>query len=60
MKSLEVGQGFTDNEVRLVLDGRAHILTLTALRLPEETILMELAPMDNQRRICQEQLQHAQ
>lgn len=59
-ESLDAGQGFTDNEVTLVLDGRAHILSLTAQRLPEETILMELAPMDNQRRLSQEQLQHAQ
>lgn len=59
-ESLDAGQGFTDNEVTLVVDGRAHILSLTAQRLPEETILMELAPMDNQRRLSQEQLQHAQ
>lgn len=59
-ESLDAGQGFTDNEVTLVVDGRAHILSLTARRLPEETILMELAPMDNQRRLSQEQLQHAQ
>lgn len=59
-ESLDAEQGFTDNEVTLVVDGRAHILSLTAQRLPEETILMELAPMDNQRRLSQEQLQHAQ
>jgi hypothetical protein len=27
--------GFTDNEVTLVIDGRSHILSLTAQRLPE-------------------------
>lgn len=59
-ENLYAGQGFTDNEVTLVVNGRAHILSLTAQRLPEETILMELAPMDNQRRLSQEQLQHAQ
>ncbi|TCV93556.1 nitrogen regulation protein NR(II) [Biostraticola tofi] len=59
-ESLIAGQGFTDNEVTLVVDGRAHILSLTAQRLPEEYILLELAPMDNQRRLSQEQLQHAQ
>ncbi|VTP83583.1 Nitrogen regulation protein NR(II) [Leclercia adecarboxylata] len=54
------GQGFTDNEVTLVIDGRSHILSLTAQRLPEGLILLEMAPMDNQRRLSQEQLQHAQ
>ena len=58
-ESLRAGQGFTDNEVTLVVDGRAHILSLTAQALPEGYILVELAPMDNQRRLSQEQLQHA-
>jgi two-component system nitrogen regulation sensor histidine kinase GlnL len=34
-ESLQSGQGFTDNEVTLVIDGRSHILSLTAQRLPE-------------------------
>ena len=59
-ESLHAGQGFTDNEVTLVVDGRAHILSLTAQALPDGYILIELAPMDNQRRLSQEQLQHAQ
>ncbi|WP_410012821.1 nitrogen regulation protein NR(II) [Sodalis sp. C49] len=59
-ESLNAGQGFTDNEVTLVVDGRAHILSLTVQRLPEDFFLMELAPMDNQRRLSQEQIQHAQ
>jgi two-component system nitrogen regulation sensor histidine kinase GlnL len=59
-ESLLAGQGFTDNEVTLVIDGRSHILSLTAQRLPEGYILLEMAPMDNQRRLSQEQLQHAQ
>ena len=59
-ESLNAGQGFTDNEVTLVVDGRAHILSLTVQRLPEDWYLMELAPMDNQRRLSQEQIQHAQ
>jgi nitrogen-specific signal transduction histidine kinase len=46
--------------VTLVIDGRSHILSLTAQRLPEGLILLEMAPMDNQRRLSQEQLQHAQ
>ena len=52
-ESLQAGQGFTDNEVTLVIDGRSHILSLTAQRLPEGMILLE-------RRLSQEQLQHAQ
>ncbi|MFO6299943.1 nitrogen regulation protein NR(II) [Rahnella selenatireducens] len=59
-ESLTAGQGFTDSEVTLVVDGRAHVLSLTAQMLPEGFILVELAPMDNQRRLSQEQLQHAQ
>ncbi|MBK4715414.1 MULTISPECIES: nitrogen regulation protein NR(II) [Tenebrionibacter/Tenebrionicola group] len=58
--SLRTGQGFTDNEVTLVIDGRAHILSLTAQRMSDGLILLEIAPMDNQRRLSQEQLQHAQ
>lgn len=59
-ESLNAGQGFTDNEVTLVVDGRAHILSLTVQLLPDDYFLMELAPMDNQRRLSQEQIQHAQ
>ncbi|TKI04257.1 nitrogen regulation protein NR(II) [Martelella alba] len=59
-ESLNAGQGFTDNEVTLVVDGRAHILSLTVQLMPENWYLMELAPMDNQRRLSQEQIQHAQ
>lgn len=59
-ESLSTGQGFTDNEVTLVIDGRSHILYLTAQRLPEGHILLEMAPMDKQRRLSQEQIQHAQ
>ncbi len=59
-ESLQAGQGFTDNEVTLVIDGRSHILSLTAQRLPEGYILLEMSPMDNQRRLSREQLQHAQ
>lgn len=59
-ESLQDGQGFTDNEVTLVIDGRSHILSLTAQRLMEGYILIEMAPMDNQRRLSQEQIQQAQ
>ena len=44
----------------LVIDGRSHILSVTAQRMPDGMILLEMAPMDNQRRLSQEQLQHAQ
>lgn len=59
-ESLNGGQGFTDNEVTMVVDSRAHIFSLTAQRLADQFILLELVPMDNQRRLSQEQLQHAQ
>ncbi|NUU65990.1 nitrogen regulation protein NR(II) [Enterobacteriaceae bacterium BIT-l23] len=59
-ESLNTGQGFIDNEVTLVIDGRAHILSLSAQRMPDSLILLEMSPMDNQRRLSQEQLQHAQ
>lgn len=59
-ENLKAGQGFTDNEVTLVVDNRAHILSLTAQTLTDGFILIELAPMDNQRKLSQEQLQHAQ
>ena len=59
-ESLHAGQGFTDSEVTLVVDGRAHVLSLTAQAQPDGFILIELAPMDNQRRLSQEQLQHTQ
>lgn len=59
-ESLDSGQGFTDNEVTLVVDGKAHILSLTAQKINNTFILLEMAPMDNQRRLSQEQLQHAQ
>lgn len=58
--TLKQGQGFTDNEVTLAIDGRSHILSLTAQRMQDGLILLELASMDNQRRLSQEQLQQAQ
>lgn len=59
-ESLRTGQSFTDNEVTLVVDGHAHILSLTAQALPDDFILIELLPMDSQRRLNQEQVQQAQ
>jgi len=58
--NMDAGQGFTDSEVTLVVDSRSHIMSLTAQRLPDGLILLEMSPMDNQRRLSQEQLQHAQ
>ena len=58
--NLDAGQGFTDNEVTLVVDGRAHIMSLTAQRLPDDLVLLEMSPMDHLRRLSQEQLQQAQ
>lgn len=59
-ESLAAGQGFTDSEVTLVADKKAHTMLLTAQPLPEGLILLEMSPMDNQRRLSQEQTQHAQ
>ncbi|ARD39813.1 nitrogen regulation protein NR(II) [Edwardsiella ictaluri] len=58
--SLRTGQGFTDNEVMLVIDSQPHIMALTAQPLSEGQILLELSPLDSQRRLSQEQLQHSQ
>ncbi len=58
--SLASGQGFTDNEVTVVIDGHAHILALTAQPLADDYTLLELSPLDNHRRLSQEQLQHSQ
>ncbi|EYU15413.1 nitrogen regulation protein NR(II) [Photorhabdus aegyptia] len=58
--SLVSGQSFTDNEVTLVVDNRFHIMSLSAQPISEQFILLELAPMDSQRRLSQEQVQQAQ
>ncbi|MGL5584408.1 MAG: nitrogen regulation protein NR(II) [Plesiomonas sp.] len=61
--TLDSQQSFTDNEVMLVIDGRAHTLALTAQPLitPESSaILVELQPLDTHRKISQEQLHQAQ
>ncbi|AKH90477.1 nitrogen regulation protein NR(II) [Edwardsiella tarda] len=58
--SLRSGQGFTDNEVMLVVDSQPHVMTLTAQPLHEGLMMLELATLDSQRRLSQEQLQHAQ
>lgn len=58
--SLHEGQGFTDNEVTMVVDSHLHVLTLSAQLLADNYILMELSALDNHRRLSQEQLQHSQ
>lgn len=59
-ETMKLGQSFTDSEVTLVIDGKEHVLSLTAQVLSKGFILVELTPMDNQRKLNQEQLQHAQ
>ncbi|WP_445495851.1 nitrogen regulation protein NR(II) [Photorhabdus sp. SF281] len=58
--SLVSGQSFTDNEVTLVVNNRSHIMSLSAQPISGQFILLELAPMDSQRRLSQEQVQQAQ
>lgn len=60
LDNLRTGQGFTDSEVTLVVDSRAHIMAVTAQRLPDNLILLEMVTMDSQRRLSQEQIQQAQ
>lgn len=62
-QTLQSGQGLADSDVTLVIDGRHHILELSASPLSyqrELLILLELKPIDQQRRISQELSQHAQ
>ncbi len=54
-ESLDADQGFTDSEVTLIVDGSAHVMALTAQRLPDGFILLEMAPIDKQCRLSQEQ-----
>ncbi|WP_237385797.1 nitrogen regulation protein NR(II) [Xenorhabdus sp. Sc-CR9] len=58
--SLISGHGFTDNEVILVINNHSHVMSLSAQPISEQFILLELAPMDSQRRLSQEQIQQAQ
>ncbi|GAL07804.1 nitrogen regulation protein NR(II) [Photobacterium aphoticum] len=60
---LQSGQGLADSDVTVVIDGRPHRLELNASPLSwqrELLILLELKPIDQQRRISQELSQHAQ
>ncbi len=58
--ALAQNQGFTDNEVNLVIRDELHILSLTAQPLECGKILIEMAPLDNHKKLSQEQLQQAQ
>ncbi|WP_036827046.1 nitrogen regulation protein NR(II), partial [Photobacterium sanctipauli] len=61
--TLHSGQGLADSDVTFVIDGRHHTLELNASPLSwqkELLILLELKPIDQQRRISQELSQHAQ
>ncbi|OAN19232.1 PAS domain-containing sensor histidine kinase [Photobacterium jeanii] len=60
---LQNGQGLADSEVTFVIDGRHHTLELNASPMVwhhESLILLELKPIDQQKRISQEQNQYAQ
>ena len=60
---LSAGQGFTDNEVTLVVENDPRSVEITVLALydqQEQFALMELRKIDQQKRISQEQQQHAQ
>lgn len=58
--SIESKQGFTDNEVMMIIDSQPHIMTLTAQPLGDDLILLEFSPLNNQRRLSHEQFHHAQ
>lgn len=58
--ALAKNQGFTDNEVNLVINNELHILSLTAQPLEKGNILIEMIPLNNHKRLSQEQLQQAQ
>ncbi len=57
------GQGFSDGEVTLVIDGAPKLVDLSVVTIsepPNHRILMELRMIDQQKRISQELQQHAQ
>ncbi|MEZ8742331.1 nitrogen regulation protein NR(II) [Photobacterium swingsii] len=61
--TLQSGQGLADSDVSFVIDGRHHTLELNASPVSwqkELLILLELKPIDQQRRISQEQSQYVQ
>nr|WP_283392297.1 nitrogen regulation protein NR(II) [Photobacterium phosphoreum] len=61
--TLHSGQGLADSDVTFVIDGQRHLLGVNASPISWQKkllILLELKPIDQQRRISQELNQHAQ
>ena len=61
--TLHSGQGLADSDVTFVIDGQRHLLGANASPISWQKqllILLELKPIDQQRRISQELNQHAQ
>ena len=61
--TLHSGQGLADSDVTFVIDGQQHLLGVSASPISWQKqllILLELKPIDHQRRISQELNQHAQ
>ncbi|MGL4270345.1 MAG: nitrogen regulation protein NR(II) [Plesiomonas sp.] len=61
--ALDHQQSFTDNEVTLVIDGKASTVELTAQHLhtgDSNAVLVELHQLDTHRRLSQEQLHQSQ
>jgi len=61
--TLQSGQGLADSDVTFVIDGKRYTVELNASPISwqkELLILLELKPIDQQRRISQELSQHAQ
>lgn len=61
-ESLQTGQGFTDVEVSLVLDGHELVVDLACTPIfdANEYLLLELKPVSQQKRLTQELYQHNQ
>ncbi|MGL5287138.1 MAG: nitrogen regulation protein NR(II), partial [Aeromonas sp.] len=62
-QGLTSGQGFTDNEVTLVVEGEPRLVELSATPLADHEqrlMLVELRKIDQQKKISQELQQHAQ
>mgnify|MGYP003590465285 CR=1 FL=1 len=58
-----LGQGFSDSEVTLVVDGEPSLVDVSVITIDEQDpvmMLMELRKVDQQKRISQELQQHAQ
>lgn len=58
--ALSQGQGFTDNEVNIVINENLFVFSLTAQQFSQQRILIEMTPLNNHKRLSQEQLQQSQ